>query len=854
MTFSQHGTALIRSILLTASLAVILLASACSSSSPTQSNQFAFVTPKTGPVIDQGQTVAVTVNQSANWTLTAPFGTPPGTNIGSLAATAGSTSATYMACAPTNTVTCLANQQVVITATSTADATQTAALVVSIPPPPTITTASPISVPCSSIPPGTVVLPNAVGQLPYLFVWTTGVSAFRDLAASGGVAPYTWSVSSGTLPTGMSLSQDFNTNQMSINGAPTSSTCADFTLQITDAAGVSVTLPYTILVLPPALSVQLPPVSTAYGGVPYPPTALKASGGLPPYFWIPDPNSNAIFPPGLALSVPGSNPNIAVITGTPDPANVGNAYTPAVFVHDSQLPYPGSAHLFISLGPNGGTLNTANGACSEASGATASLAPSAPYAFLLRGFDAHGPVVISGNFTTDGAGNISSGTEDINRSTGVQGNLTINAGSSYTMGGDNRGCLTLANSAGTTLTFQTAWGTCSTSASQFPQAGCQNNGYFKHGRILVEDTATGIRATGIVRLQDPTAFTNTALSGLYAFGFSGWDAAGGRYAIAGSASASSGAFSSVTADINDAGTLGSDLTGGSGTYNFASSGRGTGTISAGSANLGFVVYPVSASEAIFATSDALDATHPMLSGEALAATAGIKAQNLANSYILRTSGIASSAPDVTLGVLALDGATGVAGTVYENAAGTLSTTTVGETFAVDATTGRLLFTVGQNQNAPPHPLVGYMAAPASGIAAFVVSTDASAQFGVMEFQAPNPPLTTFSNSSLIGPRFLATDELMDVHTEDSAGTFYASGNGGFAGSTGLNQDVGFVGGPMPGPIGLQPNLAFSAGYSVGKTGTGTLSGQFVSVTNGSSVYYLDESPLNFHPAVTVVEQ
>ena len=704
--------------------------------------------------------------------------------------------------------------------------------------------------------PGPALLILGFGTAPYDFGWNIGVSKAYDLNVNGGVPPYTWTITSGTLPAGLSLSEDFNTNLMSINGAPTSSTCADFTLQLTDADKVTVSAAYTILILPPPLSVQMPPISTAYVNAPYPPIALKASGGVPPYTWTPDPSFGALFPPGLALSVPASNQNIAVVTGTPNQSGFLSSFSPAAFVNDSQLPYPASAHPGINMGE--GEVLPVNPACSDTTGDTSSLTASAPYAFVLHGFNSHGPVVIAGNFTVDGNGNVVSGVEDINNSSGVSSNLAITAtGSRYTVGGDNRGCAILTNSAGTKFRIQTAWGTCSTSPNTGSTAGCQNNGYFTRGRILLEDHATGTRATGIIRLQDPTTFSNSAFSGSYVFGFSGWDAAGGRYAIAGSTSASSGSFGSIAADINDAGTLGSNLTGGTGSYSVDSSGRGTGSISAGLASLGLVVYPVSTTEAIFATSDALDATHPILSGEALAAPGSIGPQSLMNSYIIRTSGVAAAAPDVSLGILTMDGVSAVSGTLSENAAGTLSTTAVSGIYEISSGTRRIAFTApAQNQTVGPHPLVGYLAAPASGITAFVVSTDAAAQFGVMEYQAPNvpnvPPLL-FSNSSMIGARFLGTDELMDAVTNHFSGTFFATGGGGFAGQ-GLTLDAGYVAGPLAGPNGLQANGVFTANYSIGKTGSGTFTGQVVSVTNGSSMYTLDESPLNFHPAITVIEQ
>src|SRR5205823_2965565 len=61
--------------------------------------------------------------------------------------------------------------------------------------------------------------------------------------------------------------------------------------------------------------------------------------------------------------------------------------------------------------------------------------------------------------------------------------------------------------------------------------------------------------SGLLRLQDPSAFTLGSITGPYAFGFSGQDAAGNREAIVGAFNASgSGTISTGIADQNVAGT------------------------------------------------------------------------------------------------------------------------------------------------------------------------------------------------------------------------------------------------------------------------------------------------------------
>jgi hypothetical protein len=43
-------------------------------------------------------------------------------------------------------------------------------------------------------------------------------------------------------------------------------------------------------------------------------------------------------------------------------------------------------------------------------------------------------------------------------------------------------------------------------------------------------------------------------------------------------------------------------------------------------------------------------------------------------------------------------------------------------------------------------------------------------------------------------------------------------------------------------------------YSVSSNGTATVGGGTVAFTNGNVIYYIDESPINSHPSVTVIEQ
>src|SRR5208337_1583849 len=134
------------------------------------------------------------------------------------------------------------------------------------------------------------------------------------LSAIGGTGAYTWSISSGSLPPGLTL----NSSQGVISGTPTAVQKGgySFTAQVTDAKGLSATANLSIYI---EGVVSITPASLPSGsvGVPYSQT-LAATGGLQPYTWCVlatgggcDP-TQASLPPGLSL-----NTTTGVISGTP---------------------------------------------------------------------------------------------------------------------------------------------------------------------------------------------------------------------------------------------------------------------------------------------------------------------------------------------------------------------------------------------------------------------------------------------------------------------------------------------------------------------------------------------------------
>lgn len=73
---------------------------------------------------------------------------------------------------------------------------------------------------------------------------TNGVAYTQTLAATGGVLPLTWSVVSGTLPTGLSLSAALG----KITGTPTVNGSSTFRIRATDSRGAVANMNYTVVV------------------------------------------------------------------------------------------------------------------------------------------------------------------------------------------------------------------------------------------------------------------------------------------------------------------------------------------------------------------------------------------------------------------------------------------------------------------------------------------------------------------------------------------------------------------------------------------------------------------------------
>ena len=135
---------------------------------------------------------------------------------------------------------------------------------------------------------------------------TQGVAYSQTVSATGGTTPYTWSISVGSLPAGLTL----NANTGLISGTPTATGTTNFTVRCQDSGAQSDTQALSITVNPGGTALNITTTSLPGGtvGQAYSQT-VQATGGTLPYTWS---ISAGALPAGLAL-----NANTGAITGTP---------------------------------------------------------------------------------------------------------------------------------------------------------------------------------------------------------------------------------------------------------------------------------------------------------------------------------------------------------------------------------------------------------------------------------------------------------------------------------------------------------------------------------------------------------
>ena len=180
----------------------------------------------------------------------------------------------------------------------------------------------------------TTSLPNGQAGVPYLAV----------LTASGGATPYTWALTSGTLPAGLTL----NAPTGQLGGTPAASvTNTPLAFRVTDSTtptAKTATVTLTLTIVSGALTITTASLPNGQTGVPYS-AVLAASGGTTPYTWA---LTSGRLPAGLTL-----NAQTGQIGGTPA---AGTSTLLRFTATDSTTPTPQTATVTLTLTITSGTL------------------------------------------------------------------------------------------------------------------------------------------------------------------------------------------------------------------------------------------------------------------------------------------------------------------------------------------------------------------------------------------------------------------------------------------------------------------------------------------------------------------
>lgn len=252
---------------------------------------------------------------------------------------------------------------------------------------------------------------------------TAGVPFSQQFTATGGTAPYTWALDSGTLPPGISL-----TSGGLLSGTPTQRGNQTFTLRATDAGSVVGTQSYAFTVAGAPLSVSPNAPTGAVVGLAYSVT-FTGSGGVSPHTVA---YESGTLPPGLSMAG-------ATLSGTPTTigtynfsVRVTDASTgPGTYFEVESVSMTVSAPPTIAVAPStlpGAAVAAAYNQTVSASGGTAPYSFAVTAGALPAGLSLSTTGTLAGTPTAGGTFNFTVTATDANSFTGSRAySLTVSA-------------------------------------------------------------------------------------------------------------------------------------------------------------------------------------------------------------------------------------------------------------------------------------------------------------------------------------------------------------------------------------------------------------------------------------------
>jgi hypothetical protein len=635
---------------------------------------------------------------------------------------------------------------------------------------------------------------------------TTGTAYTTSITATGGTAPYTWSVSSGTLPAGLALGTS-TTNSVTISGTPNSAQQgASFTMQVKDSAAKTATKAFTMNItstISVAITNKRAGIAPAAAAVEFDATVQNDTAHQGVTWTL---KANGVDCSPTCGTLTGATDVLVIYTPPPTvPASPNNSVTlAAISVADSTK----SDSNLISI------TNSPLSACTS-SGHEAAL--NGKYAFLLQGNNSTGSTHMVGSFTADGAGKITAGEVDVNGAVPSHVNLDTTA-TTYSVGADNRGCMTLkAGSTTTVVHFALGQVTANVAAK---------------GRLIQFDDAvgTGTRSTGLLLKQD-TAAIATNLSGNYAFNLVGTNSLAIRYAAAGAFTVSSTLLTNGEVDVDDAGTA-AHATGtiGSLSSTLSANGRGSFTLSAPPLfPTNFAFYLVSNSEVLIASTDSISSTAPVVSGELRLQSGTFSNASLHGVSILHTAGLDSGTRSATIGTFTTDGAGNVSASIYNQDGVTVNPVQNTTTTYTVAANGRTTLAASGSP-------VLYLTGSNAGL---IVANDSGVASGEFEAQRGSP----FSASSLSGTYFFGTDTVASNVANTEVGVATPDGAGNATLTLDLNSSTG-----------LSIDINSSSTFTVNADGTAIIGGNPALLISPNKVLVIDGGSGNANANVVVLEK